>query len=355
MESLQFVIAVAEGALGASVGATLDVLGVASRGTETARQRRIAWRVVGMDAQVRLSNGMAVAAQPLAAARIPATAMLVFPGIGLDRPPPKAGSDIRERYRDAAVLRRMAMPDAQAFARLAARHRARGGRVAASCSGVLLLAMAGLLDHRRATTHWRLGEFFSRHFPLARMDTHRMVVDDDGLVSAGAAMAQLDLMLYLIRQHAGRDLAELVSRYLLIDGRATQARYQVWEQLSDGEDTLAARLETLIEASLPRVPSMQEAARQLNTTPKTLARHVFKATGGTPLDRVQAVRMRHAQHLLALGDLSLDEVAQRVGYANATSLRKLTMRMAHLPPAMLRHAPGTEPACAAPSTSTGAP
>jgi len=334
----QFVIAVLEGALGASVGATLDVLSVANRSAAAMGQRPAVWRVIAAQDQVQLSNGMTIAAQPFETARIPVTAVLVFPGLGLDHPRLGASGDIRDRYDEQKVLRRMGMSDARAFADLAEQHQARGGKVAASCSGVLLLAMAGLLDGRAATTHWRLGGFFTRHFPQVKLDTSRMVVDAHGVVSAGAAMAQMDLMLYLIRQQGGRDLADLVMKYLLIDSRTTQARYQVWDHVQMGEDGIARSFEALIEASMPDVLSVREAARQLHTTEKTLARRVFRATGVTPMALVHSVRMRHAQRLLTLGELSLEEVAQRVGYANATSLRKLTLRMAQLPPGMFRSA-----------------
>ena len=230
------------------------------------------------------------------------------------------------------------MPDAQAFARLAHRHQARGGKVAASCSGVLLLAMAGLLGGRAATTHWRLSGFFRKHFPQVRLDPKRMVVDANGVVSAGAAMAQMDLMLYLIRQQIGRELADLVMSYLLIDTRTTQARYQVWEHVAMTGDETARSFEALIEASLPEIPSVRVAAQQLNMTEKTLSRRLFKATGSTPMALIQAVRMRHARRLLELDELTLDEVAQRVGYANSTSLRKLTLRMARATPGAFRGA-----------------
>jgi transcriptional regulator GlxA family with amidase domain len=354
MSPVQFVIAVLDGALGASVGATLDVLSVASRSATLAGQRPVVWRVVGVQDQVQLSNGMTLATQRLETVRIPAGAVLVFPGIGLDHPRLGAAGDIRDRYEDQRVLRRMGMADARAFAGLAEEHRARGGTVAASCSGVMLLAMAGLLDGRPATTHWRLAGLCRRHFPLVRLDTRRMVVDAQNVVTAGAAMAQMDLMLYLIRRQAGRDLADLAIQYLLIDSRTTQARYQVWDHVPIGEDDIAHSFEALIESSLPEVPSVREAARQLHITEKTLARRVLKATGSTPMALIHAVRMRHAQRLLALGELSLEVVAQRVGYANATSLRKLTLRMAQMPPAMFRRAVGSRsPAKSAASSLDG--
>lgn len=336
-----FTIAIPEGALAASVGATLDVLSVARRASKTLGRAPIHWQVISTSTSVPLSSGLQLAAEMVGTASLPHRGVLVFPGLGLDHGDLGCdhNADIQARYAEQRVLQRMAMPDSQRYAELASTHRANGGHVAASCSGVLLLAMAELLDGQEATTHWRLGGFFKRHFPHVRLSTHRMVVDAQGLLTAGAAMAQLDLMLYLIRQHVGQDVAELTMSYLLIDHRTAQARYQIWDHLSMGEDDTAQRFEALVEASLPNVLSIAGAARQLHLTNKTLARRIVKATGLTPMALIHGVRMRHAKRLLALGDLPLAEVAHRVGYANTTSLRKLTMKMAQLPPGSLRPKP----------------
>jgi transcriptional regulator GlxA family with amidase domain len=333
-----FVIVVPEGALGAVIGCTLDTLGVADRVARSLGWPHISWSVVGRKNSTLLSNGMLVKTKPLSRAELSECAVMIFPGLGLDHS--ELGLDLEggidERYEEQVVMQRMAMTDSRLFARLAADHYDRGGMIAASCSGVLIFAMAGLLDGRAATTHWRLTTFFKRHFPRTRLDTNRMVTDDKGIVSAGAAMAQMDLMLYLISQRIRPDVADLTMRYLLIDDRATQARYRVWDSLRNDAMHTVSSFRALIEGSLPQIVTVKEAARVLNVTERTLARRVFKATGGSPLDLIQALRMDVAQRLLSITDLPLDEVAQRVGYANASSLRKLTIKMAHLPPASLR-------------------
>lgn len=332
----EFTIVVPEGALSASVGATLDVLRFARQCAAPADTIR--WQVLAARRRVALSGGMQIAATPLREARVPADAVLVFPGIGMDLPA-LGDCSLHDRHAEGRLLARMHMPDSRAHAALAMQHYAAGGRVAASCSGVLLLGMAKLLDGRRVTTHWRLGDFVRRHFPTARLDENRMLVEDSRVLSAGAAMAQADLMLHLVRQAAGAAVAEQVMRFLLLDSRATQARYRSWDAPAPPGDDTAARLEALVESRLPQVPTVAEAARELGLSAKTLSRHIAAATGATPLALIATVRMRHAQRLLAQGELSVEAVARRVGYANATALRKLTLKMTRLPPGMLRHGP----------------
>lgn len=333
---MQFAIAVPKGALASSVGATLDVLRVASRCAVSMGLPPLSWEVFSTTDVVELSAGMSLAALRLGQVGIPANAVLVIPGIGLDHPELDTEADIRDRFRDTNIWKRLGLADADAYAQAVATHYSAGGVVAASCSGVLFLAQAGVLDHRSATTHWRLNGFFHKHFPQVRVDTRRMLVEDHGVISAGAAMAQMDLMLYLIRRHAGRDIAEMAMKYFLIDCRPTQARYHVWDHLRCEQDDVSSRFESLIETSLPNIPTIAEAAKRLHLTHRTLARHILKTTGSTPQAIIHAVRMRHAQRLIAIGNLSLDEIAFRVGYANVSSLRKLTLKMEQTTPASLK-------------------
>lgn len=162
-----------------------------------------------------------------------------------------------------------------------------------------------------------------------------MVVRDGPVVTAGAALAQMDLMLLLIADVYGRDVADLVGRYLLLDGRPTQSCYMALSHLRSVDDTVS-RLERLIEASLPEVPSLAVLADRLHVTEKTLARRVQRATGQTPGAVVQAVRLRQARHLLETTRLPVAEVASRVGYADATALRRLTLKTLRLAPGQLR-------------------
>lgn len=337
-----FVIGTLESALGASVAVTLDSLSFANQIAAALGKPPISWRVIGAGARTRMTNGLVIKTQPIRRGMELGRSVLVIPGIGLDHPdlmPAAAATpsgSIPPRYSNSNLACRMEMPDVRQFARLAKDHHERGGWVCASCSGVLVLAAAGLLSSRRATTHWQIAGFLARRFPDACMDATRMIVEDTRVVTAGAAMAQMDLMLHLIRMVMGWEVAELTMKYMLIDSRPTQARYMVWSQLQTTDETVRD-LEALIESSFPTPITVSDAAQKLHMTEKTLARRVFKATGSTPMSLIQAVRMRYAQHLLDTTKLPLGEIALRVGYANATSLRKLTLKFAKTTPGRMRH------------------
>lgn len=328
-----FTIAVLDWALAASVAVTLDALAAANRIAQATGVPLRRWQVVGSGTSLLLSGGLALRTDALTEEADLGASILVVPGLGLDHPCLQGGP--QGRFDWDRIADRVAMPDASALVERVREHSAVGGTVAASCSGVLVLGEAGVLNGRAATTHWRLASLLQRRYPACSPDVSRMVVRDGPVVTAGAALAQMDLMLLLIADVYGRDVADLVGRYLLLDGRPTQSCYMALAHLRSVDDTVS-RLERLIEASLPEVPPLAVLADRLHVTEKTLARRVRRATGQTPGAVVQAVRLRQARHLLETTRLPVAEVASRVGYADATALRRLTLKTLRLAPGQLR-------------------
>src|SRR5262249_35209863 len=155
-------------------------------------------------------------------------------------------------------------PDvSQAKAQLRRWHSA-GVPIGASCMGSFLLADAGLLDHQEATTTWWLAPLFRQRYPNVSLDESRMLVPSDVGVTAGAAMGHLDLALWLIRK-ASPELANLVSRYLLADIRASQAVYIIPNHLAQA-DPLILRFEQWARQHLQEGFSLQVAAKALATS-----------------------------------------------------------------------------------------
>ena len=207
-----FIVLLIPGAHATSVAATLDMLSAAAMLAARARRPAPRWTVVSPGGgPVPLSNALSVVTQPLPARLPPGRPTWIVPGLG-------AAS-----ARRAEAL--LADAGTQAALRLLRRAAARGSSVAASCSGVLLLAGAGLLDGRRATISWWLAALLRRLAPACRVDETRMVIEDGPVVTAGAAFAQIDLMLWLLRRRFGQRLSEAVARVLLIDGRQLQSPY----------------------------------------------------------------------------------------------------------------------------------
>jgi transcriptional regulator GlxA family with amidase domain len=198
---------------------------------------------------------------------------------------------------------------------------AEGVHLAAACIGSFILAETGLLDHREATTTWWLAPLFRQRYPNVLLDESRMLVPSDVGVTAGAAMGHLDLALWLIRR-ASPELAAVVSRYLLADIRSSQAAYIIPNHLAQA-DPLILRFEQWARKNLKAGFSLQEAAKALATSARTLQRRCEAVLGKSPLAYFQDLRVERARSLLHGSGLDVDAIAAEVGYVDGATLRTL--------------------------------
>ena len=317
-----FTVVVMEGAYPTSVAVTLDILAAAAALAPRARVSKPRWRVCSVDgANVTLQGGVSVATSKLPARPRNDRSTWVLPGLGVAQ-----GSAIGER---------LARPDAIQVAAAIARHARAGGQVAASCSAVFLLQGAGVLRGRCATTSWWLAPMLKRTSPDHTVDADRMVCVDGPIVTAGAAFAQTDLMLRLLREHFGSVLVDAVSRMLLIDGRQAQTPFVVPEVLANGDD-LVARLTARIESSLPKSPTVAELAEECCMSERTLSRHLQRVTGRSTMALIHSVKLRRAKTLLESSRMTVERVAEAVGYQDSTALRRMMKRVAGANPSRYR-------------------
>lgn len=318
-----FTILVLPGAFNSSVAVTLDILGAARAVAPRAGVAPPRWRLCSVQGgPVRLQAGMTIDTARLPARSRDDRSTWVVPGLGLNTP-----GDIRRCLESGDA--------AMAVAGLV-RHAKAGGQVAGSCSAVFLLNAAGLLQGRRATTSWWYGPLLQRMAPGCTVDVDRMVCADGPVVTAGAAFAQTDLMLHLLRERCGSALTDLVSRMLLIDGRQAQSPFIVPELLANGND-LVARLAARVESALPDAPAVSVLAQEFCMSQRTLSRHIRKATGKSTQALVQGVRLRRARALLETSRMTVEQVAGAVGYQDATALRRLMKKIAGANPSRYRN------------------
>ncbi len=317
-----FTVLILPGAYASSVAVTLDLLGAAAVLAPRLQTPRPNWRVLSPDGgSVTLGNGLRIDTRALPRRSRNDASTWVVPGLGVDQP--------------AQLIARLAQADAQYAIAGLRRHAARGGSVAASCSAVFLLQAAGLLQGRRATTSWWLAADLQRIAPDCKVDADRMVCSDGPVSTAGAAFAQSDLMLQLLRLRFGSALADVVAKILLLDGRQAQAPFVIPSMLAGGNE-LVARLTRRIESSLPHPPSLSELASEFAMSPRTLARHVRAATGRTALALIQSVRLNRARRLIETSRMSIEQVAAQVGYEDATALRRLMRKATGATPSRFR-------------------
>jgi transcriptional regulator GlxA family with amidase domain len=261
--------------------------------------------IVGVRRRVRSGQGFAIPVQAITPDLKPD--WVIVPALNTGRPeqlvPALDRADVRK-----------------ATAQLLQWH-AEGVQLAASCIGSFILAETGLLDHQEATTTWWLAPLFRQRYPNVLLDESRMLVPSSVGVTAGAAMGHLDLALWLIRK-ASPELAAVVSRYLLADIRSSQAAYIIPNHLAQA-DPLILRFEQWARKNLKAGFSLQDAAKALATSARTLQRRCEAVLGKSPLAYFQDLRVERARSLLQGSGLDVDAIAAEVGYVDGATLRTL--------------------------------
>jgi transcriptional regulator GlxA family with amidase domain len=207
---------------------------------------------------------------------------------------------------------------------LAALRRAvdRGARVLSVCSGAFILGEAGLLDGRRCTTHWRYAAELARRYPDAKVDPDVLYVDDDPVITSAGTAAGIDACLYLVRKEQGSRVANGIARRMVVpphrDGG--QAQYVVQPVAPSCDGSLRGLLEWL-RANLGQPFTIRQLAARANMSERTFARRFVQDTGTTPQRWLIGQRILLAQQLLEESDETVEAIADRSGFGNATALR----------------------------------
>jgi transcriptional regulator GlxA family with amidase domain len=313
-----------EGALASSVTITLDVLTMANRICLNAG------RPPAFD--VRLQGSGAHLFRPFLAfpeASHESPGLLIVPAQGLSKA--------------VSYAQRLAEPDAVAARDLVSSVLDAGGLVASSCTGTLLVAATKSLDGRRATTAWWLAPAFREMFPFVQLDTSELVLTDGPCTTAGAAMAQMDLMVGVVARHAGAQVAERCARTMVLDERRSQVPYMAIGLLAASSESVA-RAVAWARPRLGEGIGVNDLARHVGQSPRTFSRRVVAATGLSPIQFLQQLRVERAVELIESTPLPFEEIAFRVGYSDPSTLRTLIRRGAGLGPRDIRaRARSTEP------------
>jgi transcriptional regulator GlxA family with amidase domain len=259
-------------------------------------------------ARARTHHGLAIPLQPLPAR----TDLIVVPALACKQPETILAA--LDRSEVGALIETV-------------QHYAKRSRLAAACTATFVLGRAGVLDGHRATTTWWLGPTFRQAFPDVELDETEMLVSDRRVVTAGAALAHVDLALAVIRERSP-DLAATVARYLLIDDRPSQAPFVAPSHIAH-DDELVKKFERWIRARIAEPFDLARAARAIGASERTLQRRVRAVLGKPPIGFVQDLRLERALHLLRVSNDSVDDIASSVGYEDGSTLRTLLRRKLH--------------------------
>jgi AraC family transcriptional activator FtrA len=242
-----------------------------------------------------------------------ADTVIVLPTVNIDQAPPE-------------------MPE------LLRRAHGRGARIVSLCTGAFVLAAAGLLGGRRATTHWTECRQLATRYPDVTVDPGVLFVDEGDILTSAGSAASMDLCLHLVRRDHGSEIATQLARQLVVPPQRDggQAQYIAAPLPPLDDSNLFADTVTWMQENLDQPITVEDLAARSAMSPRTFARRFQAATGTTPYQWLVRQRVQLAQRLLETTDLSIDTIAESSGFSTAANLRKHFQRSAQTSPQSYR-------------------
>jgi len=218
------------------------------------------------------------------------------------------------------------------------RRSTRGVAIASVCSGVGLIAAAGLLDGKRATTHWGLVERFRELYPRVKWMPELMVTEDRGLYCGGGVNASLDLSIYLVERFCGHDIAMQTAKALLIETpRSWQAGFAIVPLKTDHTDDTISSAQEWIHKNFAKTFPLEEPADRVGMSVRNFVRRFKQATGDSPLIYLQKLRVAAAKRMLESNHRNMQEISHAVGYQDVPFFRSLFQRHTGISPSEYRN------------------
>lgn len=301
-------VLVLDGVFDTGLSVILDTLETANElaaatGSGNAKSSRYDVTLCGLRRSAKTHQGLRVDLEPAAKTK---PDLVVVPAIGAKTVDTISAALERPDVRDASAAIREWADD--------------GTRVAGACTATFVLASSGALDGERATTTWWLAPLFRERFQGVTLDDSEMIVESSKIVTAGAALAHVDLALWIVRKRSP-SLAEATARYLVFDSRPSQTSYVMSNHLAHS-DPVVERFEQWARKHLVDF-DLVEAARRIGASTRTLERRMRAVLGKSPLSYVQDLRVELAVHRLRTTNDSIDDIAAAVGYGDGVTLRTL--------------------------------
>lgn len=312
-------VLVTDGAFDSGLAAILDVLDTANQLRDQIEQPPSPWNVttIGPKRKVRSNAGHMITTAP-PGDTVPDIVFVL--AIGIKQPD--------------ALVARIRTPELRPVLRQVTKAREDGATLASACTGTFFLAESGVLDGLSATTSWWLGPAFRQRYPKVRLEDSRTIVQAQGITTAGAAFAHIDLALSLVYQQSPL-LADLVARYLLIGDRPTQASFAIPTTLAQQDPRMSA-FERWVRDNLSVPIQISGAADAIGLSERSLQRLTSSVVGMSPIEFVNEIRLDHATFLLRTTRLSVEAVAGRVGFQNGSTLRGLIRKRRSMTASQLR-------------------
>jgi len=216
----------------------------------------------------------------------------------------------------------------------------RGALLCSACSGVFLIAETGLLNRQAVTVHWMYADLFAASYPDVDLFPDKSLVvsgEREELVSSGASTSWHDLLLYLVLRHAGHSAAQIMAKFFALQWhRDGLAPYAVFQPPMNHGDTVVREAQAWLEAHFNSSSPVQQLVQRSGLAERTFKRRFSVATGHSPLDYTQRLRIEAAKRRLDQTDEPVDEIAWAVGYEDPAFFRRLFKRTTGISPSAYR-------------------
>ncbi len=213
----------------------------------------------------------------------------------------------------------------------------KGTFISSVCIGAYVLAQAGILDNKYATSHWVIEKKLKQDFPKIKLEIDKLIVQDGNIITAGGLSAYIDLCLYVTRKFISKEVSYICANYLGVDaGRVSQKHYKNLSIIPSEDDDISKVLQYL-KKHFKEPISIKDMAQQISVSERTFIRYFKKGTGELPNKYLQKLRVEEAKKRLLLNTQdSFEYITYCVGYSNPSTFRKLFKKMTGLNPQQYR-------------------
>jgi transcriptional regulator GlxA family with amidase domain len=209
----------------------------------------------------------------------------------------------------------------------------KGAEVASICTGTFLLAASGLLDGKNCSTNWAVAESFRTIFPAVNLQIDKLITDENGIYTNGGAFSFLNLIIYLVEKYYGRETAIYCSKVFQIEmDRQSQSPFIIFKGQKSHGDDVVEQAQSYIEGHWDEKISMEQLSARYAVGRRNFDRRFIKATGNTPLEYLQRVKIEAAKKAFEATRKTVNEVMYDVGYADAKSFREVFRKITGLSP-----------------------
>lgn len=213
-----------------------------------------------------------------------------------------------------------------------------GAEIASICTGAYILASSGLLDGKRCSTHWATAENFRNMFPKVNLQTDKLITDEQGVYTNGGAYSFLNLIIYLVEKYYDRQTAIYCSKVFQIEmDRNSQSEFAIFTGQKLHGDEVVEKAQAFIESQIHEKISIEELSSKLSVGRRSFDRRFIKATGNTPVEYYQRVKIEAAKKAFEASRKTVNEVMYEVGYSDVKAFREVFRKFTGLSPLEYRN------------------